>query len=154
MGTVVSIENFLGYEQGDEITVKVLKISKEKERVSLGLKQMTPDPWTKAEEKYPVHTRVKGKVLSLVEYGAFVELEKGIEGLIQVSEMSWDEKIRHPSQLLSVGTMVDALVLTLDVPKKRISFSMKRLEENPLDRAAASTHDQRGHSPEGISDKG
>ena len=142
------------YRVGDEITVKVLKISKEKERVSLGLKQMTPDPWTKAEEKYPVHTRVKGKVLSLVEYGAFVELEKGIEGLIQVSEMSWDEKIRHPSQLLSVGTMVDALVLTLDVPKKRISLSMKRLEENPLDRAAASTHDQRGPSPEGISDKG
>jgi len=132
-----------GYRVGDEITVKVLKISKEKERVSLGLKQMTPDPWTKVEEKYPVHTRVKGKILSLVDYGAFVELEKGVEGFIQASEMSWDEKIRQPSQLLKVGAMVDALVLTLDVGKKRISLSMKRLEENPQDSAAASTEAQR-----------
>jgi small subunit ribosomal protein S1 len=131
--------------------VKVLKISKEKERVSLGLKQMTPDPWTKVEEKYPVHTRVKVKVLSLVDYGAFVELEKGVEGLIQASEMSWDEKIRHPSQLLNVGTMVDALVLSLDVGKKRISLSLKQLAGKPLVGAAASRDAQKAQPHEGIS---
>jgi small subunit ribosomal protein S1 len=120
------------YQVGDEITVKVLKFSKEMERVSLGLKQLTPDPWKEAEEKYPIHTRVKGKVLSLVEYGAFVEVEKGIEGLIQVSEMSWNTQIRHPSQILSIGNVVEATVLSVDPAKKRISLSMK-LVENPLD---------------------
>jgi small subunit ribosomal protein S1 len=120
------------YQVGDEITVKVLKLNKEKERVSLGLKQLTPNPWNEAEEKYPIHTRVKGKVLSLVEYGAFVEVEKGIEGLIQVSELSWNEQIRHPSQILSVGNVVEAVVLSVDAAKKRISLSMKRME-NPLD---------------------
>jgi len=120
------------YQVGDEITVKVLKLNKEKERVSLGLKQLTPNPWNEAEEKYPIHTRVKGKVLSLVEYGAFVEVEKGIEGLIQVSELSWNEQIRHPSQILSVGNVVEAVVLSVDATKKRISLSMKRME-NPLD---------------------
>jgi small subunit ribosomal protein S1 len=123
------------YRLGDEIRVKVLKVNREKERVSLGLKQMTPDPWTKAQEKYPIHTRVKGKVLSLVEYGAFVELEEGIEGLIQVPEMSWHEKISHPSQILSVGNMVDAIVLSIDVARKRISLSMKQLEKIPRDSA-------------------
>jgi small subunit ribosomal protein S1 len=121
------------HQVGDEITVKVLKFDREKERVSLGLKQMNPDPWSEAEDKYPIHTRVKGKVLSLVEYGAFVEVEKGIEGLIQVSEMSWTEKIRHPSQILSVGNIVEAMVLSVDVAQKRISLSMKRLETNPWD---------------------
>jgi small subunit ribosomal protein S1 len=120
------------YQVGDEITVKVLKLNKEKERISLGLKQLTPNPWNEAEEKYPIHTRVKGKVLSLVEYGAFVEVEKGIEGLIQVSELSWNEQIRHPSQVLSVGDVVEAMVLSVDAAKRRISLSMKRLE-NPLD---------------------
>jgi small subunit ribosomal protein S1 len=121
------------YQVGDEITVKVLKLNKEKERISLGLKQLTPNPWNEAEEKYPIHTRVKGKVLSLVEYGAFVEVEKGIEGLIQVSELSWNEQIRHPSQILSVGNVVEAVVLSVDAAKKRISLSMKRME-NPLDK--------------------
>jgi small subunit ribosomal protein S1 len=120
------------YQVGDEITVKVLKLNKEKERISLGLKQLTPNPWNEAEEKYPIHTRVKGKVLSLVEYGAFVEVEKGIEGLIQVSELSWNEQIRHPSQVLSVGDVVEAMVLSVDAAKRRISLSMKRLE-TPLD---------------------
>jgi small subunit ribosomal protein S1 len=120
------------YQVGDEITVKVLKLNKEKERISLGLKQLTPNPWNEAEEKYPIHTRVKGKVLSLVEYGAFVEVEKGIEGLIQVSELSWNEQIRHPSQVLSVGNVVEAMVLSVDASKRRISLSMKRLE-NHLD---------------------
>lgn len=120
------------YQVGDEITVKVLKFNKEKERVSLGLKQMTPDPWIQAEENYPTRTKVKGKVLSLVEYGAFVEVEKGIEGLIQVSEMSWNEQIRHPSQILNVGNIVEAMVLSVDAAKKRISLSMKQIE-NPQD---------------------
>ncbi len=127
------------YRVGDEITVKVLKVNREKERVSLGVKQMTPDPWTKAEEKYPIDTRVKGKVLSLVEFGAFVEVAQGIEGLIKVSEMSWTEQIRHPSQILSTGNIVDAIVLSIDVAKKRISLSMKRLENAPPDSAAEST---------------
>jgi len=140
------------YRVGDEVTVKVLKFNRETERVSLGLKQMNPDPWREAEEKYPIHTRVKGKVLSLVEYGAFVEVEKGIEGLIQVSEMSWTEKIRHPSQILSVGNIVEAMVLSVDVAKRRISLSMKRLETNPWDTRTESTQGQRGQSPEGISD--
>jgi small subunit ribosomal protein S1 len=124
------------YRVGDEITVKVLKFDREKERVSLGLKQMNPDPWSDAEEKYPINTRVKGKILSLVDYGAFVEIEKGIEGLIQVSEMSWTEKIRYPSQILSVGNIVEAIVLSVDVAKKRILLSMKRLETNPWDTIA------------------
>jgi small subunit ribosomal protein S1 len=111
---------------------------------------MTPDPWSEAEEKYPIHTRVKGKVLSLVEYGAFVEVEKGIEGLIQVSEMSWTEKIRHPSQILSVGTIVETMVLSVDVAKRRISLSMKRLEANPRDTGIESTQEQRMQSPEGF----
>ena len=119
------------HQVGDEITVKVLKFNKEKERVSLGLKQMTPDPWSQAEANYPIHTKVKGKVLRLVEYGAFVEVEKGIEGLIQVSEMSWNEQIRHPSQILSVGNIVEAVVLSVDAARKRISLSMKQIE-NPL----------------------
>jgi small subunit ribosomal protein S1 len=140
------------YRVGDEITVKVLKVNREKERISLGVKQMTPDPWTNAEEKYPIHTRVKGKVLSLVDFGAFVEVEKGIEGLIQVSEMSWNEKIRHPSQILSVGNIVEAIVLSIDVTKKRISLSMKRLEKNPRDSAIVSPQGQRARSPEGLSD--
>jgi small subunit ribosomal protein S1 len=140
------------YRVGDEITVKVLKLNREKERVSLGLKQMTPDPWIEAEEKYPIHTRVKGKVLSLVDYGAFVEVEKGIEGLIQVSEMSWAEKIRHPSQILSVGNIVETMVLSVDVARKRISLSMKRLETNPWDTSVESTQGQTMQSPEGIPD--
>jgi len=132
------------YRVGDEITVKVLKFDRERERVSLGLKQMTPDPWSQAEENYPIHTKVKGKVLSLVEYGAFVEVEKGIEGLIQVSEMSWSSKIKHPSEILSVGNIVETMVLSVDAPKKRISLSMKRLDKNPWDTCIESTQGQSG----------
>jgi small subunit ribosomal protein S1 len=121
------------YKVGDDITVKILKFDREKERVSLGLKQMSPDPWGEVSAKYAVNARVKGKVLSLVDYGAFVELEEGIESLIQVSEMSWTGKIRHPSQVLSVGDIVEAMVLSVDVAKRRISLSMKRLEPNPWD---------------------
>jgi small subunit ribosomal protein S1 len=124
------------YKVGDEITVKVLKFDREKERVSLGLKQMNPDPWGEVHNRYPINTRVTGKVLSLVDYGAFVELEEGIEGLIQVPEMSWTGRIRHPSQVLSVGDTVEAMVLSIDVAKKRIFLSIKRLEANPWDTIA------------------
>jgi small subunit ribosomal protein S1 len=124
------------YRVGDEIRVKVLKFDKQRERVSLGLKQMTPDPWSKAEEKYPINTRVKGKVLSLVDHGAFVEVEEGIEGLIPLSEMSWTGKVRHPSHLLNVGDVVEAMVLGVDPVKRRISLSMKRLQPNPWDTIA------------------
>jgi small subunit ribosomal protein S1 len=140
------------FRVGNEITVKVLKFDRERERVSLGLKQMNPDPWSEVEEKYPIHSRVKGKILSLVDYGAFVEVEKGIEGLIRVSEMSCTEKIRYPSQILSVGNIVETMVLSVDVAKKRIFLSMKQLETNPWDTIAESTQGQGGQSPEGISD--
>lgn len=121
------------YQVGDDIRVKVLKFDRDKERVSLGLKQLKPDPWLDAEEKYPVHSRVKGKVVRLVDYGAFVELEEGIDGLIHMSEMSWTEKVKNPSQMLSVGEIVETLVLSVDVAKRRISLSIKQLEPNPWD---------------------
>jgi small subunit ribosomal protein S1 len=119
------------YQIGDEITVKVLKFDIEKERVSLGLKQLNPDPWTAADMEYPINTRVRGKVVSLADYGAFIELKEGIEGLIHVSEMSWTRKIRHPSQILKLGDIVDAVVLNIDTTNKRISLGLKQVEPNP-----------------------
>lgn len=116
---------------GDKLQVKVLKYDRERERVSLGLKQTTPDPWTRAEDSYPVGKRVQGKVVSLTDYGAFVELEKGIEGLIHISEMSWVKKIRHPSHILSIGDIVETVVLNLDLENKRISLGLKQTEPNP-----------------------
>ncbi len=116
---------------GDEVNVKVLRYDRERERVSLGLKQTMPDPWTSAAEKYPVGTRLEGRVVSLTDYGAFVELEQGIEGLIHISEMSWVKKIRHPSQILSVQDVVEAVVLNLDVENQRISLGLKQTEPNP-----------------------
>jgi small subunit ribosomal protein S1 len=116
---------------GDQITVKVLNFDREKERVSLGLKQLKPDPWTHAEEKYPVGTRIKGRVVSLADYGAFVEVEEGVEGLIHVSEMSWTRKIRRASQVVKVDDIVDAVVLDSDVIKKRMSLGLKQVEPNP-----------------------
>ncbi len=118
---------------GDEISVKVLNFDIEKERVSLGMKQLTPDPWTTAAEKYPVGSRVTGKVVSLTDYGAFVELEEGIEGLIHVSEMSWTRKIRHPSKVVSVSEKVDAVVLDIKPDNRRISLGMKQVVPNPWD---------------------
>jgi len=118
---------------GDKVTVMVLKYDKEKERVSLGLKQITPDPWVDVDSKYPVNTRISGKVVSITDYGAFVELEKGIEGLVHVSEMSWSRHVKHPSKMVSIGDTVDAVVLTLDKEKKRISLGMKQIEPNPWD---------------------
>ncbi len=116
---------------GDEINVKVLRYDQERERVSLGLKQTKPDPWSAAAGKYPVGTRLEGRVVSLTDYGAFVELEQGIEGLIHISEMSWVKKIRHPSQILSVQDTIEAVVLNLDVENQRISLGLKQTEANP-----------------------
>jgi len=121
------------YQVGDKITVKVLNFDREKERVSLGVKQLTSDPWLNADEKYPIGTKITGRVVSLTDYGAFVEVEPGVEGLIHISEMSWTRKVRHPSQLLKVGDMVEAMVLNIDVGKKRISLGMKQVEPNPWD---------------------
>jgi len=118
---------------GDKIDVMVLSFDRDHERVSLGLKQMVADPWTKAQEKYPVGTQLRGKVVSLTDYGAFVEIEEGVEGLIHVSEMSWTKKIRHPSRILSVGDEVEAVVLSINPDNKRISLGMKQLEPNPWD---------------------
>jgi len=121
------------FQVGDRIKVMVLSFDRDHERVSLGLKQLVADPWTQAEGKYPVGTRVEGRVVSLTDYGAFVEIEQGIEGLIHVSEMSWTKKIRHPSKILSVGDVVEAVVLSINPENKRISLGMKQLEPNPWD---------------------
>ena len=118
---------------GDKVNVKVLKFDREKERVSLGLKQITPDPWLDVENKYPVGDRVQGKVVSLTDYGAFVELEEGVEGLIHVSEMSWTKRIKHPNKVLNVGDEVESVVLALDIPNRRISLGLKQAEPNPWD---------------------
>ena len=118
---------------GQKIMVKVLQFDRNNERVSLGLKQLVADPWTTAAEKYPVTTRIKGRVVSLTDYGAFVEIEGGVEGLIHISEMSWTRKIRHPSKILSVGDTVEAVVLDINVDNKRISLGMKQIEPNPWD---------------------
>jgi len=118
---------------GDEVTVKILNLDLENERVSLGMKQLAEDPWTTAAEKYAVGSRVTGKVVSLTDYGAFIELEEGIEGLIHVSEMSWTRKIRHPSKVVSVGDEVEAVVLDIKPESRRISLGMKQVVPNPWD---------------------
>jgi small subunit ribosomal protein S1 len=119
------------FKVGDEVTVKVLKYNAETERVSLGLKQTQEDPWNHVEEAYPLGKRVRGKVMSLTDYGAFVELEPGVEGLIHVSEMSWTKKVKHPSKLLEVGSELECQVLEVDARSKRISLGLKQLEPDP-----------------------
>lgn len=116
---------------GQEIEVKVLKYDDEKERVSLGMKQLQPDPWDRVSELYPVGAKTKGKVVSLAEYGAFIELAEGVEGLIHVSEMSWTKRVKHPSQFLQADQEVDVQVLEVDRENRRISLGMKQLEPNP-----------------------
>jgi small subunit ribosomal protein S1 len=116
---------------GDTINVKILSFDLEKERVSLGMKQLTPDPWTTVGEKYAVGSKISGKVVSLTDYGAFIELEAGVEGLIHVSEMSWTRKIRHPSQMVTVGEIIEAIVLDLKPDNRRISLGIKQTVENP-----------------------
>jgi len=122
------------FQVGDKVQVKVLKFNTDSERVSLGLKQITPDPWINAEEKYIPGTVVQGKVVSIKDYGAFIELEEGIEGLVHVSEMSWTRQIKNPKQLLKIGDEVKAVVLDIDVSQNRISLGMKQLEENPYEK--------------------
>lgn len=118
---------------GDRIEVLVLKYDRESGRISLGVKQKTPDPWTKVEEKYPEGSRVQGKVVSLTDYGAFVELEPGVEGLVHVSEMSWAHEVRHPSRVVAVGDSIDAQVLHVDQQSRKISLGMKQTAPNPWD---------------------
>ncbi len=118
---------------GDKINVKVLKFDKEKERVSLGLKQIAPDPWLDVDSKYPIGAKVTGKVVSLTDYGAFVELEEGVEGLIHVSEMSWTKRVKHPNKVLNIGDDVESVVLALDTDNRRISLGLKQVEPNPWD---------------------
>ncbi|HHM02980.1 MAG TPA: S1 RNA-binding domain-containing protein, partial [Caldithrix abyssi] len=103
----------------------------QKNRISLGLKQLQPHPWENVKEKYPIGQRIKGKVVSITDYGAFIELEKGIEGLIHISEMSWSQHVKHPSQLLSVGQEIDAVILNIEAEAKKISLGLKQLEPDP-----------------------
>jgi len=119
------------FQVGDEVTVRVLKYNPETERVSLGLKQTQEDPWNHAEEAYPAGKRVFGKVMSVTDYGAFVELEPGIEGLIHVSEMSWTKKVKHPSKMLEANQEIECQVLEVDAKAKRISLGLKQLEPDP-----------------------
>jgi small subunit ribosomal protein S1 len=121
---------------GDEIQVKVLKFDKDKQRVSLGFKQLTPDPWLDAAERYPIGARVHGRVLSVTDYGAFVELEQGIEGLVHVSEMTWSKRMKHPSKLVKPGDDVETVILAVNPADRRISLGMKQLLENPWEHLA------------------
>ena len=116
---------------GETIRVVVLKFDKERERISLGMKQITPDPWESVSERYPVDSKITGKVVGLTDYGAFVELEKGVEGLIHVSEMSWAKKLSHPSKVVQVGETVEAMVLNVDPGRRRISLGLRQVLPNP-----------------------
>lgn len=118
---------------GDEIKVKVLKFDNERERVSLGLKQMHPDPWDSVHDRFPKGTKLNGKIVSLADYGGFVDLGEGVEGLIHVSEMSWTKRVKHPSQVVNVDDVVDVIVLDIDTTNRRISLGMKQLQPNPWD---------------------
>ncbi|HXH85474.1 MAG TPA: 30S ribosomal protein S1, partial [Nitrospira sp.] len=121
------------FNVGDRVEVSVLKYDRETGRISLGLKQKSADPWTNVGAKYPIGTRVKGRVVSLTDYGAFVELEPGVEGLVHVSEMSWTHEVRHPSRLVSIGDQVEAAVLNVDPASRKISLGMKQTAPNPWD---------------------
>jgi small subunit ribosomal protein S1 len=116
---------------GDRIKVKVLHYDREKEKVSLGLKQALPDPWESAPQEYPVGSRIKGKVVNVTDYGVFVELEEGVEGLVHISELTWSKKMKHPSKIVHMGDTVEVMVLDCDPVKRRISLGMKQIEPNP-----------------------
>ena len=118
---------------GDKVEVSVLKYDRETGRISLGLKQKSADPWTGVANKYPIGTRVRGRVVSLTDYGAFIELEPGVEGLVHVSEMSWTHEVRHPSRVVSIGDQVEAAVLNVDPASRKISLGMKQTAPNPWD---------------------
>jgi small subunit ribosomal protein S1 len=119
------------YQRGDEITVKVISFDREKERVSLGIKQLKPDPWAEAPKKFAVGEKVTGRVVNITDYGAFIEMEEGVEGLIHISEMSWTKKVKHPSQIVSIGDTIEAVVLNLDTENKRVSLGIKQIKPNP-----------------------
>jgi small subunit ribosomal protein S1 len=119
------------FKIGEKVKVKVLSFDRQTERVSLGFKQLKPDPWNAVKDKYPINSKVRGKVISLTNYGAFVEIEDGIEGLVHISEMSWTKKVKHPSQLLAMGDVIEAQVLDVDSERRRISLGLKHLETNP-----------------------
>lgn len=116
---------------GDKIDVVILDVDRENLKVSLGLKQKTPSPWQDAEKKYPVGTKVKGKVVNILPYGAFIELEKGLEGLVHISELSWSRRITHPNEVLAIGDVIEALVLNVDRQAQKISLGLKQMEANP-----------------------
>ncbi len=124
------------FKVGEMIQVKILKFDRDKERVSLGYKQLIPDPWATTVERYPVGTRVNGKVASVTDYGAFIELEPGVEGLVHVTEMSWSKRVKHPSKLVGQGQDVEAIVLEVDQNSRRISLGIKQIEINPWDTIA------------------
>ncbi|MBV9209340.1 MAG: 30S ribosomal protein S1, partial [Acidobacteria bacterium] len=119
------------FKVGDNVQVKVLKFDKDRERVSLGYKQLIPDPWASIEERFPIGRRLQGKVASVADYGAFIELEPGVEGLVHVSEMSWSKRVKHPSKLVNPGDTVDVEVLSVDPKARRISLGMKQVQANP-----------------------
>lgn len=119
------------FRVGDNVQVKVLKFDRERERVSLGYKQLIPDPWASIEERFPIGNRLQGKVASVTDYGAFIELESGVEGLVHVSEMSWSKRVKHPSKLVNPGDSVDVEVLSVDPKARRISLGMKQVQANP-----------------------
>jgi len=121
------------FKVGEDVKVKVLKYDRENDKVSLGVKQLKDDPWATVQDRYPVASKTQGKVVSITDYGVFAELEEGVEGLIHVSEMSWSKKTRHPSKIVSVGEVVDVVILNIDVDAKRISLGMKQLQPNPWD---------------------
>ena len=121
-------------KEGQRIWVKVLSFNKDENKISLGMKQLTPDPWEDVDKKYPEGSRVKGKVVRLVNFGAFVELEEGVEGLIHVSELSWTRRVKHPSEILKEGDEVECVVIGVDKENRRISLSLKRVEENPWEK--------------------
>ena len=123
-------------KQGEEIEVMIIEMDKERERVSLGLKQLVMNPWDGIEKKFPVGEKISGKVVNLVPYGAFVELEEGVEGLIHVTEMSWTKRINKPQEILRVGQEIDAVILGIQKEEKKISLGMKQLETNPWEEAA------------------
>jgi len=116
---------------GDRLKVVVLRYDRERERVSLGMKQIMPDPWSTVGERFPIRARIRGKVVSLTDYGAFVELEPGLEGLIHVSEMSWTKRVVHPSKVLEIGQEVEVQVLDIDTTHRRVSLGLKQIEPNP-----------------------
>ena len=121
------------YKVGDEIDVKILKYDQESDRVSLGIKQLKPDPWATVTERYPISSKTVGTVVSITDYGVFIELEEGVEGLIHISEMTWSRKPRHPSKLVAVADEIEVMVLNIETESKRISLGMKQLNQNPWD---------------------